>query len=58
MYEAYEYVKANGINLRKDYRDYRANAANCDSESVRTKHHFKNTGMEEADGMSNDEMKR
>ena len=58
MYEAYEYVKNNGINLKRDYRSYVANAASCDSESVRAKHHFKNTGMEEADGMTNDEMKR
>ena len=58
MYEAYEYVKANGINLKKDYRSYRPSAASCDLEAVRKKSHFKNTGMEEADGMTNDEMKR
>ena len=54
MYEAYEYVKDNGINLKKDYRPYVANAANCDLEAVRSKSHFRNTGMEEVDGMTNE----
>lgn len=58
MYEAYEYVQANGINLRSEYRPYKANAASCDLDQVKHKNHFRNTGMEEADGMTNEEMKR
>jgi len=58
MYEAYEYVQANGINLAKDYTPYMGRAGSCDFNQVKSKWHFKNTGMVEHDMMSNEEMKR
>jgi len=58
MYEAYEYVKVHGINLKSKYNAYNASASSCDRPSVALDWHFKNTGMEEDDGMTNEEMKR
>ena len=58
MYDAYQYVKDNGIALKNDYRPYAAYGQSCDHEQVKEKWHFKNTGMEEADNMSNEDMKR
>lgn len=54
MYEAYEYVKKNGINLKHNYKPYRGSASTCDTESVTNKWHIKNTGMEEMDQMTNE----
>ena len=47
-----------GINLRQDYIGYRQGAGACDQELVKDKWHFKNTGQEEADRMTNEEIKR
>ena len=57
MYEAYEYVQRYGILLEQDYVGYKQHQGQCDSDQVRKNWHFKNTGMEEVDGMSNEEMK-
>ena len=57
MYEAYDYVQQNGIALRNDYHHYLGGKAKCDTSMVNKNWHFKNTGMEERDEMTNDEIK-
>ena len=52
MYEAYEYTKRNGILLREDYSSYMAGQGTCTVE--KGNYHFKNLGMLENDGMSNE----
>ena len=45
--------------LRSDYLGYQARSSgDCNTEQVEKAWHFKNTGMEEADGMSNEEIKQ
>lgn len=35
MYEAYEYVRENGINLEDDYAMYKGGEGTCDHSTVR-----------------------
>ena len=58
MYEAYEYVKDHGINLRNSYNMYLGHKGTCNRNMVSNNWHFKNTGMEEKDNMTNEEIKR
>ena len=60
MYEAYDYVRVNGINLINDYGSYRGekSPSGCDRNKVKDKWHYKNNAMVEQDGMDNETMKR
>lgn len=57
MFDAYAYVKKNGIMLKDDYNMYVARKQDCIAKR-NSEFHYKNTGFVESDNMTNEELKQ